>query len=120
MEDGTGGVAPHVQERAEVAVPERLAVDGVGDGAGRSEPGEHAMAVGYGGTRTLRVSLVGRLHAGKGGVTPPQELAAGPIEAEHTADRSAILGARHKNAAPPDDRRRIPRPRQWHFPLDVL
>src|SRR5262245_35956058 len=120
VENRAGPVAPARLDCAEVALPELLAGEVIGDDASRREVGKDGFAVGDGGGGAGRILLVRCLDEVARDVLLPELLAVLAIEGDDRAPLAAVESLGEEDAVAPDDGRRVARLWQRHLPAHVL
>src|SRR5262249_50192400 len=104
VKDRRGRRAPYGDKRAEITVPELLAVEIVADHTGGAVRCDHPLAVSHRGSGTVRIGVVRWLLALEGDRLLPQQLTVGAVEAEDGPLGSLLIeGLGEKDPLAPND-----------------
>ena len=120
MKNRTGGIPPDVGHRPQVATPQLLALEIIGEQARASVGNIDRRSIRNRRGRTVEVGLVGRLLALERHRLAPQQFPVPHRQTTQAALGSIRIRPCHKQTPAHHDRRGIPRPRIHGFPKHTL
>ena len=104
VERRTRSIAENMQERLQLVMPEQLAIEVIGDDAGRGEVGVHRLAIRHRRAGAMRIVGMRGFLGGARHLSLPELLAVRPVKAQHRPPHALVERLREKDAIAPDNR----------------